>query len=393
MRYTPGAELDQRVKKLQVLMQRQGLDGAVIVQNADLFYFAGTAQQSHLFIPAEGQPVLMTKKSFDRAKRESNLENVIPMDNLKELPGLLKCYGHGPLKRLGFELDVLPANLYLRYLKLFQPAELLDLSPLIRSVRSVKSPYELEILRDAARMNQVLFSQVGNFLREGLSEVEFAGQLEAVYRREGHQCLVRARAFNMDLAYGHLMSGSNLGVPGASPGPTGGSGLNPSFPQGVSSKVITRNEPVMVDYVGVVDGYLVDQARIFCLGRLPLELVDAHRAALEIQAAIMERARPGAVCGELYELALRLAEKNGFGGYFMGYPDPVPFVGHGVGIELDELPVLARGNKTTLEAGMVFALEPKFVFPEGAVGIENTFVVTENGLENLTVFEEEIIYL
>ena len=393
MRYTPKSELEQRAQKLQEIMQKQGLDGAIIVQNADLFYFAGTAQQSHLFIPACGKPVLMTRKSFDRAKRESALENIIPFENLKEIPGVLGVFGPGSIRRIGLELDVLPANLYLRYQKLLGPVELVDISPSVRAVRAVKSPYELERLRDAARLNQILFSQVPEFLREGLTEVEFAGKLEAVYRREGHQCLVRARAFNMELAYGHLMSGWNLAVPGASPGPTGGSGLNPSFPQGVSNKVIGRNEPVMVDYVGVMDGYLVDQARIFCLGALPDKLVDAHLVALEIQEAIVERARPGVTCGELYDLALRRAGESGFGKRFMGFPEPVPFVGHGVGIELDELPVLARGNGNLLKEGMVLALEPKFVFPEGAVGLENTFVVTGQGLENLTVFEEGIICL
>lgn len=393
MRYTPKSELEQRTLKLQDRMKKQNIDGAVIVQNADLFYFAGTAQQSHLFIPTDGKPILMSKKSFDRAKRESALENVIPLDNLKKLPDILKSYGYDSLKRIGFEMDVLPANLYLHYRKLLEPAELPDISPYVRLVRAVKSPYELEILRDAARLNHTLFSHVREFLREGITEVEFAGKLEAVYRREGHQCLVRARAFNMELAYGHLMSGWNLAVPGASPGPTGGSGLNPSFPQGVSSKVIGRNEPVMVDYVGVIDGYMVDQARIFCMGSLPQKLVDAHHVALEIQEMIKERAKPGVVCGELYELAVRRAGESGFGERFMGYPEPVPFVGHGVGIELDELPVIARGVKSTLEEGMVLALEPKFVFPEGAVGIENTFVVTKDGLETLTVFDEGVQYI
>jgi len=393
MRYTPRSELERRTQKLQNLMKKQDIDGAVIVQNADLFYFSGTAQQSHLFIPVDGKPVLMTKKNYERAKRESALENVIPFDNLKELPGILKAYGVGSLKRIGFELDVLPANQYLRYRKLLEPAELQDISPYVRAVRAVKSPYELEIIREAARLNYTFFSHVREFLREGITEVELAGKLEAVYRRGGHQCLVRTRAFNMELAYGQLLSGWNLGVPSTSPGPIGGSGLNPSFPQGVSAKVIGRNEPVMVDYVGIIDGYMVDQARIFCMGSLPQKLLDAHKVALEIQEMIKALAKPGVVCGELYELALRRAGESGFGEHFMGYSDPVPFVAHGVGIELDELPVLARGVETPLEEGMVFALEPKFVFPEGAVGIENTFVVTRDGLENLTVFDDGIHYI
>ncbi|MCL6635782.1 MAG: aminopeptidase P family N-terminal domain-containing protein [Peptococcaceae bacterium] len=126
MRYTPKAELEQRARRLQEMMKKHDIDAAVIVQNADLFYFAGTVQQSHLFIPAEGRPVLMVKKSFERARRESALENVVPLDNLRELPGILSAFGHGSLERIGFELDVLPAALYLRYQKVFEPARLVD---------------------------------------------------------------------------------------------------------------------------------------------------------------------------------------------------------------------------------------------------------------------------
>ncbi|MCL6560530.1 MAG: Xaa-Pro peptidase family protein, partial [Firmicutes bacterium] len=325
-------------------------------------------------------------------RRESALENVVPLENLKDLPGKLLADGYN-LKRIGFELDVLPAGLYLYYQKLFNPAEILDASLLIRTVRAVKSPYELELLRNAAKMNHTLFSCVREFLREGITEVEFAAKLEEVYRREGHQGYVRMRGFNQEIVYGHLMSGWNLATPSTSPGPTGGSGLNPSFPQGAGLKVIGRDEPVMVDYVGVCDGYMVDQARIFCIGKLSEKLEYAHGVALEIQELLKNEGKTGVVCGELYDMAVQVAGDRGLKDNFMGYPEPVPFVGHGVGIELDELPVLARGVKTPLQEGMVVALEPKFVFPEGAAGIENTFVVTKDGLETLTVFDEDIIYL
>lgn len=393
MRYTPASELAQRIAGLQKLMQRDGIDGALIVQNADLFYFAGTVQRSHLFIPAEGKPVLMVKKSFQRAREESALEEVIPLANIKDLPVVLESYGYKNMRAIGLELDVLPAAHYLRYQKMFAPAEIVDTSGLIRTVRMIKSPYEIQILKDAAKLNHALFSRVKNFLKEGITEVELAGQLEAVYRRAGHQCHIRMRGFNQEMAYGHLMSGKNLAVPSYFDGPTGGPGLNVSFPQGAGYKKIGKNEPVMVDYVGVYDGYLVDQTRIFCIGRLPEKLTKAYEVAINVQEEIKSRAKPGVLCEDLYRCALNIAEASGMQEYFMGYPEPAPFVGHGVGIEVDELPVMARGFKIPLEKGMVIALEPKFVFPEGVVGIENTFVVGENGLENLTTFEEEIIYV
>jgi Xaa-Pro aminopeptidase len=374
-------------------MREKGLDGAVIVQNADLFYFAGTTQRSHLFIPAAGEPTLMVRKNLERAMRESDLNNIQPLINLKNLPRELESLNRGKIRRLGFELDVLPANLYFYYRKLLEPMEIVDVSLLVRQVRAVKSPYELGVIRDAARMNHSMFSHVREFLREGITEVEFASRLEAVYRQGGHQCFIRMRGFNLEIVYGHLMSGWNLSVPSFFDGPTGGSGLNPSFPQGAGFKVINRDEPIMVDYVGVLDGYMVDQGRIFCIGKLPPRMEKAYALAVEIQEMVKEQAKPGVPCSEIYESAVRLADQNGLKDYFMGYPDPVGFIGHGVGIELDELPVLARGFEMPLAEGMVFALEPKFVFPEGAVGIENTLVVTPQGLENLTVFDEDIGYI
>lgn len=393
MRRTPKEELEKRVARLQNLLKRDGIGGAIIVQNADLFYFAGTVQRSHLFVPAEGRPVFMVKKSLPRAREESSLDEVIPLDNIKDLPGVIASYGHKNIRVIGFELDVLPAALYLRYQKLFSPAEIVDVSHLIRTVRMIKSPYEIELLKEAARLNHTMFSRIKDFLREGITEVEFAGKLEAVYRSHGHQGFVRMRGFNQEIVYGHLMSGSNLAVPSFLDSPEGGSGVSASFPQGAGFKKIAGNEPVMVDYVGVYDGYMVDQARIFCLGRLPGKFTRAYDAAISIQEEIKRRARPGVACEELYNCAVSMASEYGLKDRFMGFPNPAPFIGHGVGIELDELPILARGFKTHLEEGMVFAMEPKFIFPDGEVGIENTFVVGKNGLETLTVFDENIQYL
>jgi len=372
------------------MLREKDLDGAVIMQNADLFYFAGTTQRSHLFIPAEGDPALMVRKSYDRAVLESKLKNIFSLINIKKLPETLESLTGKKLKRIGFELDVLPANLYFYYRTLLNTVEIVDISDLIRNVRAVKSPYEIEMIRGSAKLNQNMFSHVREFLHEGINEVEFASKLEAVYRQGGHQCFIRMRGFNLEIVYGHLMSGSNLAIPSFFDGPTGGSGLNPSFPQGSGYKLIKRNEPIMVDYVGVLNGYMVDQARIFCIGELPPKMVKCYNIAIEIQEMVKENAKPGVLCSEIYESALRIANNYELKEHFMGFPEPVAFIGHGVGIELDELPILAKGFNKPLEEGMVFALEPKFVFPEGAVGIENTLMVTPQGAVNLTVFDENI---
>lgn len=392
MRYTPKSELDHRIAKLQNAMRQHDIDGAVIVQNADLFYFTGTIQRSHLFVPSEGKPLLMVKKSLERAKEESPMDNVISLDSLKEFNVVLQKYGYGQFKTLGFELDVLPANQYIRYQKLVEPARVVDISQLIRTVRMVKSPYEIEILKDVAKFHDEIFTFIKENIREGISELEMTGMVAAVSRKKGHSDIMRVRGFNQDLFYVHLLSGENTS-PSYFEGSAGGEGVGPAFAQGSSFKLIGRNEPVLVDYGFVFDGYMLDQTRIFCLGKLPDHLTGAHALAVDILREMKKIAKPGVACGKLYDLAMQMTGDSAYGKHFLGFPEPVAFIGHGVGIELDELPVIAHGFDTPLEEGMVVALEPKFVFPDGAVGVENTYLVTKDGLENLTVFDEDIIYV
>lgn len=391
MHSTPLEEIHRRIKNLQSAMADNGLDAALIVQRVDLFYFSGTGQDAHLFVPAEGSPLLLVRKSFERAVQDSPLAHVVAVKSLSGLKKSIEREYSGPLKRLGMELDILPVNNYMLYSKLFPNAVINDVSSLIRETRMVKSEHELQLIRQAALMNDALFSAVGEILKEGMSEIEFAGLLEAQYRKNGHQGFVRVRSFNSEVFYGHIMSGANLAIPSCSVGPTGGPGLNPTMPQGAGSKIIKRHEPVQIDYVGVVGGYMVDQARTFFIGEPPEKFLKIHATALAIQEALISQGRAGTKAEKLYDIAMNIAAEARLTEGFMGYPQPVTFVGHGIGLELDELPVIGRKSPHVLKEGMVIALEPKFILPgEGLAGIENSFVVTERGLDKLTNFDDAI---
>jgi Xaa-Pro aminopeptidase len=392
---TPAAELEARVAKLQAFLADQGLDGALIVQNTDLFYWAGTIQQAHLYIPVQGEPLLMVRKSFERARAESALRRVVALDSPKQIPGLLRHNGLARPRSMGLELDVLPANLFFLYQRIFQKSELLDVSTAIRQIRAIKSDYELDLIREAARRSDQVADLVRAELKAGMTELELAGKVEAHARRLGHQGIIRMRLWGSELFYGHLMSGPSAAVPSYLSSPTGGAAVSPAVAQGSSFRPIKRHEPVLVDYVFAHNGYLSDHARIFALGPLPDDLVQAHNTMIELHATLKAAARPGTPSGDLYTTALEKATAAGYGDYFMGVGDQrIRFVGHGVGLELDEFPFLAQDQKLPLAAGMVIALEPKLVIPgRGVVGIENTHIVTSSGLEQLTLFPEEIITL
>ncbi|MEJ2716164.1 MAG: Xaa-Pro peptidase family protein [Deltaproteobacteria bacterium] len=387
----PKEEIHARIGRLQDLMRHHGFGGALIVQRADLFYFSGTGQDAHLFVPDEGEPRLMVRKSYERACMESPLEHISLVTGLSSVADQIRSHDWDHSLSLGMELDVVPANNYLRYKQLFIEHSINDISPLIRNVRMVKSPLELEKIRAAAKMTDRMFGVVREMLTEGMTELQLAGRLEAYYRERGHQGYTRVRSFNQEVFYGHLMSGPNLTLNGSSLGPHSGSGTNPSYPQGPGHRVIGNREPVLVDYGCGCDGYLVDQARVFALRGIDEKFLDAHEVARRIQHALIAQGLPGVEADALYHTACNLAAESGLGDRFMGYPTPVSFVGHGIGIEVDELPVIGLGSAHTLEAGMVLALEPKFFFPgEGLAGLENTFVVTERGLERLTFFDDAI---
>lgn len=351
----------------------------------------GTGQDAHLFIPDVGEPLLMVRRSYERACAESPLETVSQVNSLSSVADCIRASGGHGIGPLGMELDVLPTNHYFRYKEAFRERPIVDIAPLVRQVRMVKSRFEIEQIRNAAEMNDRMFSRISDVLREGLTELHFAGMLEALYREYGHQGLIRVRSFNQDIFYGHLMSGPNLAVAGSSLGPMAGTGPNPSFPQSAGHKTIRRHEPVMVDYVGTHNGYLVGQARIFSIGKLDDEFLRAYYTALAIQQSLMEEARPGCLAEELFESACRLAHETGLGDRFMGYPDRVGFVGHGIGLEVDELPLIGCNSPIVLEEGMVVALEPKFFFPgKGVAGLENTFVVGPRGLQKVTLFDDAV---
>lgn len=392
---TPATELDSRIKALQQALGKKGVDAALIVQKTDLFYFSGTSQQGWLYVPVEGKPLLMIFKEFGRAEMESGLEQIVSLVSPKKIPALLQEHSYELPKRLGMELDVLPTTLYFQYRQIFAEAEIEDISLEIRLIRAVKSEHELSLIRSAAAFSDKVASRVPEFLREGKTEVALAGEVEAYARSLGHQGIVRMRLFGSELFYGHIMTGAAAAVPSYLASPTGGKGVSGVVGQGAGFTTIAANEPVLVDYVFAYNGYISDHTRVFSLGAVPEELVIAHNAMLEIQESIASLAVPGVKTGELYEQMVSQAEAKGLGENFMGVGErKIRFTGHGVGLELDEFPFIAKGQKLELAENMVIALEPKVIFPgKGVVGIENTFQVTQNGLERLTRFPDDIQFL
>lgn len=395
-------EIRERIKNFQNLLRKREIDGALIVQKADLYYLSGTDQDAHLWIPASDPPLLMVRKSMERALADSAIEQIVPLNSFSQLPDYIQKHGGKKHVTLGLEMDVLPVKMYLMYQKKLPDTAFADISPLIREVRMIKSPHEISFIKKAAEMADRLYQRIPEFIHESKTEMELASKAEAFCRQEGHPGITRMRSFNLESIYGQIIAGPSGALQSHSPDPTAGSGPRPYFSQGSGFNRIRRHQPIVVDYSGNVEGYLSDQARIFSIGKPPEKLYRAHAVMLDVQDAMAREGKPGVRAKDLYLLALKIVEKAGLGEGFMGhpfmrhpfmrYPQPVPFVAHGIGLERDEWPLLGKNSDHILKKGMVLALKPKFVFPgEGVVGIENTFVITDEGMEKLNRFPDEIV--
>ena len=393
-------EISRRISRLQKKLQEQGIDGFLLTQNVDIYYFTGTMQSGYVFVPAEGEPVFFVQRSMPRAREECRVCQVEELGPLRQFGERLaetypELFRRDEPVKMASEFDVLPVQLFTRLQKALPGAQWTDGSLMIRELRMIKSPFEIAKIREAARIADIAFERAVSQLRPGMKEIEFVALIEHELRLQGHLGIMRMRGYNQELITGMVASGAAAAQPTYFDGPAGGEGLSPASPQGSGWKKIERNEPILVDIGCCADGYVIDQTRTVVIGSLPEDLFRAYRLSEEIQRESEKLLKPGTVCEDIYEQALIMVNKEGLADHFMGYgKDRVKFLGHGIGLEIDEYPVLARKFQYPLQPGMVIAVEPKFTFPgRGVVGIENTYAITETGCERLTVTRSELIQL
>lgn len=374
-------ERRSRLARYQAALAERGLAGALLLNGVDLYYLTGTRQNGALFVPASGAPVLVVRKSLVRARAESSVEDVRPFPRSQDLAQALPVSG-----RIGAAFEAVPQATLDWWRTNLPGAAFEDAGGILREQRSVKSPAEIAVMREGGRRISRVIGEVPSFLRPGLRELDVSAEIECRLRRAGSEGLPRVRAFNSDPPAGVVVTGAGAAEPGYFDGPVVGRGLSAAYPQGASGRVIKTGEPVLADFTAVIGGYVVDMTRTAVCGELDPALVRAFEMACVIQDEVARNLRPGVPCAELWEHARAMAEQARLGEFFMGPPgDQARFVGHGVGLELDELPVLAPSFRGSLLEGQTIAVEPKFVFPgAGAVGIENTFAVTASGGEKLT---------
>lgn len=378
-----------RQQRLQSAMQSMNIKGCILTTAVNVFYMTGMVYNGYYYLPIEGQPVHFVKRPED-----VSFDNTIYIRKPEQITDELKNLGNSIPQSVLIETDVISFGECSRLLNTFGLKEAANASTLMRKVRSVKTEFELEQVRLCAHKHEAVYKMIPSVYKEGMTDIEFQIEIERLMRLHGSLGLFRSYGENMDIYMGSLLTGENAEAPSPFDFALGGAGTSPILPLGASGQKIKKGNTIMVDMAGNYTPWMTDMTRVFSVGKTLDLAYRAHQVSIEISNKVMDIAKPGVSCAELYNIAMEAVVKNNLEPYFMGTKQQAKFVGHGVGLEINEPPVLTPRSKELLEPNIVFALEPKFVIPEvGAVGIENTYLVTLDGLEKLTILEEEIIEL
>jgi len=388
MRKLPEAEIKKRLFLLSESLSREGIDIALIAQNVDRLYYSGTLQDGMLLVGGGNEPVLFVRRTLSRAREESPLNTVIGMTRLREVAEYIKDMGFGR-GRIGIEMDILPVKLYRVLADSLPETSFVDISSIIRMQRAVKSGFEIDLLSESGRRFDRVFEKLRGILYPGLSEYEIYMRFITLLLEEGSSLTVRTRTFNMEAEQRYIVSGENAAKHSAMDSPTAtGLGVTVAFPSGASHRKVGPNEPLLIDAVFIHEGYMVDCTRIFTFGELDTQLEHAHAVSHACHELFCEAVERGASIPDLYRQINEYVDKQRLGDIFMG---GVNFIGHGVGLELDEFPVITGKFEGELAPGMAVAFEPKFVFPQGAVGYENTYIIEDGRhVRSLNLFDTSI---
>lgn len=382
-------ELELKWRRIQQAMRQEEADGCLLTMNMNLYYVSGQVFNGYFYLPAEGRPYWFVKRL---TVPETNQVHVIRKP--EQMPELFRDLNLAMPRKLLLEEDELSYNECIRLQHVFRAEATGNASALIRHIRMIKTPWEIEQMRISARKHEAVYREIPACYRPGMRDIELQIEIEKRMRVHGSLGYFRAFGSNMDIFMGSLLAGENAGEPSPFDFALGGAGMHASGPLGANGTLLEEGTTVMADMSGNYTAYQTDMTRVFSIGKLPDRAYRVHRVALEIQARMERTAKPGVPCAELYRDALAMAGQEGLEDCFMGTRFQAKFVGHGVGLEINELPVLTTRSKDILQPGMTFAFEPKFVLAGiGAVGIENTFLVTDSGVEKMTLLDENIIEL
>lgn len=382
----------ERIEKLykNLCAEEQEWDIAVIVGRVNQYYYTGTFQDGIFILKNDGSYAHFVRKSYLRALDECLIEELFPMKSYRDAQAFV-----GKAETIFIDKEVATMTVLERLQKSFQTEQFLGLDKIIQTQRAVKDDYELSCVRQAGLMHEKMLNDIlPTLLEEGMDEAELTARLYYEMVKLGHQGVTRFHMFQEEQLIGQLGFGDNSIYPSSFDGPGGMRGMSAIVPSiGDRKRKLTPGDVVFIDIGFGYQGYHSDRTQIYRYKAEPDELmVEAHTACMKIQKEAAALLKPGIKASTVYEETVGKLPPQ-FKENFMGLGnETVKFLGHGVGLEIDEFPVITPRFDMVLEKNMVIALEPKKSLPGiGIVGVEDTYVVSEEGGICLTGGQREIM--
>jgi len=399
-KFTPAEEISSRWKRYKNLLRHSipDADGSFIFSRLNIFYFTGTFANGVLWLPTEGEPILFCRRGVKRAEIETSIKTIVPYNSYTDIAQTFSDSGITLPALIAAEMNGLPWSLSKSLIRNLPNVTFLPSDKIIALTRAKKSAWELQFLREAGKKhNTCLTRLLLPFLHEGITEFDVSRRISDIFFSEGHNGVLRMETFGEEAFLGHIAIGDSANYPSVFNGPVGLRGVHPAVPfMGAKEIKWKSGSPLTVDNGFSIGGYQTDKTQVYWLGNkstISEPVQNAHNFCVEMQAMIAEQLKPGSTPSHLWSQCIENVAKSPWINGFMGLgSNKVRFVGHGIGLAIDEYPVLANGYDLPLEEGMVLAVEPKIGLPGiGMVGTENTFEVTSNGGKALTGNNYEII--
>lgn len=380
-------EMELRLFKVVEQMKDSECQAILVSSNANIYYLSGRFFRGYIYINVEGK----TYYFVIRPDVFATEDDVVAIRKPEQIPDMLAERGVAIPESVGLELDDLTVSDYSRLSKAMGVADGPNCSQMLRNARMVKTPYEIRLMKEDGGHQAAAYRRIPRLFKKDMTDLELQVEIERVLRLEGSLGMVRTSGNLMEINMGSVINGENADNPTPYDFAMGGAGQSDSLPVGADGEIMKSGTAVMIDMNGNFNGYQTDMTRTWRIGEVAELAQKAHDCSIAILRELERSALPGVEVCEMYRRAMEIVEGEGLSKYFMGHRQQVAFIGHGVGIQLNEQPPITPKNKVRLQENMTLAIEPKFVIPGvGAVGVENTYVVRPDGLENITIFPENL---
>lgn len=358
-----GDIFSRRISALRGTLSVRRLDAFVSSHAPTVRYLCGYSGSNGLLVVTAKRTVFLTDFRYQEMVQSDVAADmkIIGKGSLLQVAAEKKIFSG--LRRIGFEKDHLTVAALETVKGNIAASRIVMTSGIVEHLRSVKDTFEIETLKRAFDISDRVFNKVLGIITPGMTELDLSAEISYLHKKFGAE----NDSFDVIVA----------------------SGFRGSLPHGTATaKKVSAGEFITLDFGCLYGGYHSDMTRTVCLGKPSAAMKNVYAIVLEAQQRGCDAVREGVAAKKIDAVSRRHIASFGYGKYF-GHS-----LGHGVGLDIHELPRIAPKSKEILKAGNVITIEPGIYIPKKfGIRIEDTVVVRKDGCEVLTGSPKELIVL